>query len=549
MTALRNGLCGTRATEATLVVLTFSAITLVYFYPLSLSPGSFVYRPDNGDGQFSIWNVAWVAHALIDDPRHLLDANIFFPHRRTLAYSELNLVAGAVAVPAYWLTRSAYAAHNTAVLVSFVLSATTMYYLCQYVVRDWRASVVGALCFAFAPHVVSHLLHIQLLMTAGLPLSLLAFHRLADRPSAARGVALGLALTFQTLACHYYVVFAVLIVGVATLVTAASRSLWTRHAFWGALVVAAAVAAVTSAPVLWLFVSLSQSGFERPLDQARQFAADWRAYLASAGLLHEWMLPLLGHWKEVLFPGFVAVGLGAAGVAIGWRQGGRARETVVLYSVLAVLAFWASFGPDAGLYRVLYEAIPGFSLMRAAARFGLVVLLALSVLAALGAGALLTRSGHPATLAAVLFVATAADSFIPLRFEPVPPTAPVYHVLATLPDGAVLEIPAYSRLAGFRRSKYMLDSTTHWKPLVNAYSDHTPDDFDQRLEIIGDFPTTDSLRDLARDKVRYAVIHLDTYPGDLLPSLHERLTTFAPYLQERYRDRETLLFEITGAPD
>ena len=34
-------------------------------------------RVDTGDGRFSIWNVAWVAHALLRDPAHLYDANIF----------------------------------------------------------------------------------------------------------------------------------------------------------------------------------------------------------------------------------------------------------------------------------------------------------------------------------------------------------------------------------------------------------------------------------------------------------------------------------------
>jgi hypothetical protein len=45
-------------------------------------------RVDNADGQFGIWNVAWVARTLVVDPLHVFDANIFYPHRGTLAYSE-----------------------------------------------------------------------------------------------------------------------------------------------------------------------------------------------------------------------------------------------------------------------------------------------------------------------------------------------------------------------------------------------------------------------------------------------------------------------------
>lgn len=58
--------------------------------PMLTRPQS-VGRVDTNDGRFSIWNVAWIDHALLTDPRHLLDANIFSPHTGTLAYSELNL--------------------------------------------------------------------------------------------------------------------------------------------------------------------------------------------------------------------------------------------------------------------------------------------------------------------------------------------------------------------------------------------------------------------------------------------------------------------------
>src|SRR5262249_52414204 len=64
-------------------------------------------RFDTGDGRFSIWNVGWIGHALTTSPTHLLDANIFYPHTGTLAYSELNLVAGVIGLPAFIVSRDA----------------------------------------------------------------------------------------------------------------------------------------------------------------------------------------------------------------------------------------------------------------------------------------------------------------------------------------------------------------------------------------------------------------------------------------------------------
>src|SRR5215510_6113325 len=97
-------------------------------WPLAPRLGS-VGRIDNNDGQLSIWNVAWVARTLVVDPVHVFDANIFYPHTNTLAYSENNLGAGILAIPAYWTTKNALAAHNGAVLLSLMLSATGMFYL------------------------------------------------------------------------------------------------------------------------------------------------------------------------------------------------------------------------------------------------------------------------------------------------------------------------------------------------------------------------------------------------------------------------------------
>src|SRR5262249_49692624 len=156
-------------------VLGFSVLTVFFTYPLAFRLGT-IGRVDNGDGQFSIWNVAWVARALVVEPLHVFDANIFYPHRWTLAYSESNLGAGFLAIPVYWATRNPYAAHNAVLFLSFVLSATATYFLVTYLVGDRRAAGVAAVCFAYCPYVFAHTPHIQLLMTAGLPLSLLAFH-------------------------------------------------------------------------------------------------------------------------------------------------------------------------------------------------------------------------------------------------------------------------------------------------------------------------------------------------------------------------------------
>src|SRR5207244_13038543 len=103
-------------------------------------------------------------------------------------------------------------------------------------------------------------------------------------------------------------------------------------------------------------------GFARSLDDARRYSANWVAYLASSSHAHEWWLRFLPAWRgEVAFPGIVATALGMTGALLGRRF--RGGELTAIYGGLVVLACWASFGPAAGFYSVLYRTVPVFTLL------------------------------------------------------------------------------------------------------------------------------------------------------------------------------------------
>ena len=531
--------------EGAAVALGFASLTLLLTFPLVGQLGS-VGRADTADGQFAIWNVAWVARTLVLDPMGVFDANIFYPNAGTLAYSEANLGAGVLAIPVYWATRNPYAAYNVVLLLSFMLSGTAMYYLARYLSASRGAAIVAGVAFAYSPYLFGHLPHIQLLMTAGLPLSGLAFHRLADHPTPRRAIALGLAMSAQAYLCAYYAVFNMLMIGYAVLLVASLRRLWTSSRYWGAVALAAGVAIAAVVPIFEPYLELQeQTDFTRSVDGARLYVAHWQSYLASPAYLHRWMLSFIGKNSEFLFPGFVAVVGGAVGGVVAFRAGGRSREIAWHYGSLTALSCWASFGPDLGLYRLMYDTVPGFDFLRAPSRFGIVTSFGLAVLASQAVATLLDRSSRPRTVAAVLIVIAAADAFVPFRFPSVPPASPAYRILAGLPDGAVLELPVYSRRFAFLRARYMLSSTVHWKPLVNAYSDYTPKGFEASAGALGQFPS-DAAFEVLPKGVRYAVFHLDAYPNH--GALTARLDEFAPYLRRVWADRETLLYEITGSP-
>src|SRR4029079_14276210 len=121
-------------------------------------------RWDTGDAQFSIWNVAWVAHALVTDPRHVFDANIFYPHTGTLAYSEANLVAGAFATIPYLVTRNPVVTYNVTVFAAILAAFVATWALARRLTGSPWAALVAATGFAFCACVQSRTAEIQLLM-------------------------------------------------------------------------------------------------------------------------------------------------------------------------------------------------------------------------------------------------------------------------------------------------------------------------------------------------------------------------------------------------
>jgi hypothetical protein len=576
------------------ILLLAATLAITLTYPLAFKL-THVGRLNTGDGQFSLWNVSWVAHALTTNPRTLFDANIFYPHRSTLAYSESNILNGVLGIPVYLATENPFATHNTVVLLGFTFSFLAAYGLARYLTGSRGAAVLCAIAYAYCPYVFARMAHVQLLMTFGIPLALLALHRLIDRPTLARGGMLAAALIVQTLACAYYGIFAALTVGLGVIYYSVTRGLWRSARYWIAVAFAAALTLVALLPVLLPYLTMQEDfGFVRRLDEADQFAADWRAWLASSSHAHQWLLALVGHWNEVLFPGILTTGLGLAGVWLGLRdkpigkgpklaalpaamlpaalrsqhadsgavalsgprgEGERepTRETTIFYAMFGAIAFWASFGPKAGLYTALYYSIPVFSFLRAPGRFGVMVALALAVLMAIAVRDLLAKTVARTSAIAIAAIACglvlelAAAPLILIEAEPVDPA---YRVLASLPRGALLEMPFFYRRPDFpRHAEYMLSSTYHWQPLINGYSDHIPMDFREMAIPLSSFPSIESFRLLRQRRTRYVAFHWNFYDQRSAVRTRAQLETYKAYLTPISQTTNVWLFAINGWPE
>lgn len=534
--------------DAIVAIVLSALLAVVLTWPMAARLGS-AGRVDSGDGRHGVWNVSWVAHALTTQPSRLYDANIFHPHDNALAFSEANLVAGVLAIPTWLISGgNPYAAYNSVVLMAFAFAALAGYFLARTVGANRFGAAVAATVWGYSPYMLAHIPHIQLLMTFGPALSLAVMHRFITTPTTGRAIVLGLTLSLTGLACAYYGIFSGLVVGLGILWFAVVDGLWRRWQFWAQSGLAAVVVLIVILPFFIPYLSVREAGFERSLDEARLFSTIGRAYLASAVHLHNWMLPLLGSWREVLFPGFQAIFL--AGIAVAMTVRSRSRERLRLvgfYLAMMAFAFWISLGPDAGLYTLLYHTLPAFSFLRAPARMGALVTLGTAVLASLALTWWRPRfvTSPRIAMAIVLIIAVAESWAGPLQLANAPHVDKVYRHLAILPEAPVVEFPFYyGPNERHRQTEYMLMSTFHWKPLLNGYSDHFPADHVTAKPVLITFPSQAAINVLHELGIRWVIVHFNRYPTDYARRLRPLMRTMGTQLRVVIDDTEVGLYEV-----
>jgi hypothetical protein len=489
----------------------FFGVTCVMVFPLSA-----VWQPRlplTEDSMFNVWRLAWVAHALKTQPAHLFDANIFYPARNTLAYSDAMIGLGLLSAPFQWAGAHPVLIHNVLLVLAFFLAACGAFALSWRLMHNTGASVLAGVVFAFAPYRFAHIAHLELLWTAPMPLAVLLTLRLFDTPTLGRAVTLGLCVALQGLLGIYYCIFLcifLLFFVALTMLVARPRML---RAHGAAAAVVVLVAAVVLGPYAWPYADASQHLPDRPPEEIRRYSAVPSDYLqvgSNNRLYHR--VPREAADEHSLFPGATAIVLGVMGFAVAATN--RARG-VMIFGALAVLAFDLSTGLNGWLYPSLLELASPLRGLRAPARFGVLVLLCISVLSAYGLHWMFGRSRFRSAAAAVAVCLCLGEYWsapVATREVPIQPLR-VHQWLATQPQGPILELPVPQPSSlWLYEATYEYLSIYHWRPLVNGYSGYAPVDYVRTLEILREFPFGQSEAFLRRAGIRFVLVH-ERYAG------------------------------------
>jgi hypothetical protein len=471
-------------------------------------------RNDAPDYVLHEWIMAWVPHQLVADPLHLFDANIFYPDRYTLAYSDHLILQSLLGAPLAWSGASPVLVHNIVLMAGFALTG----WATALVVAAWTGSrtagVLSGSLLAFNSFTLTRLAQMQDLHLEFFAPALFALDRFIGTARTRDALQLAGWFVLQALTGTYVMLFTAISLVVAAL---ARASEFTGRRFAplaaNALLAAAAATAVLM-PVLIPYVIVSrEAGLTRSLQETATYAAEWTDYLAAAGRLH------FAWWShrffagDALFPGVAALLLVAVAVLRGVAFTDR-RARMVLAIGVAALAL--SFGPSFPLYTWLYRVFPPLTMIRGIVRFGQIVLAATAILAGFGLAALIARfPGRAMFGAAVLLVVAANVEALraPIGYTRYEGISKLYDVLKTTADDTVVvSFPFYPTASFHFNTTLMLGSTRFWKPMVNGYSGFKPPSLYTNVEALSGFPDERSMARLKELGVTHVVVDVRHMP-------------------------------------
>jgi hypothetical protein len=260
------------------VFLAFAALTVLMTWPWALHLRGAV--GDTGDSYLNAWILWWDYHGTFTDPLRLFDANILYPYRYTLAFSENNYGIALFFFPLYALGLRPLTVHGVATLAGFALCGYGQFRLTRTLTGSRGAAWVAGVAFAFVPYRFHHLPHITYLFAGWVPLLLEALVLYTRSPTKRRAAWLGVAFFMNALTCIHWFVLTLIPLALTGLFLVSRRRLWRERAFWLRAAVALGVAAVALLPFLIPYLRVAKLyGLVRGPGEAKFFSAHFINWL------------------------------------------------------------------------------------------------------------------------------------------------------------------------------------------------------------------------------------------------------------------------------
>ena len=518
--------------ETAVVTLLGLLVAIATTWPLAADLSTFAM--DAADAPFQAWTIDHVQWA-VTGGGPLWDAPIFAPNRNTLAYSDSLLGIAIPLLPLRWLGLGPLAQLNIALLLGIATSAGGGYLFGRVAGGTRTIGALTGAAFAFGAFGTAMTAQVHGTIHVGVAVAATAVWWLADR--AARGapllapvVALVVAVVWQASVSFYPGAYALAAVGLVAAVR--WRDLGRRGGVGLGL-------GLLACALGWLLLGLpylellgEDRDFVRSADEVADLGIDLfrvdRRLVVWGGVL--------GKDGSAAFPGLTLLVLSLLGAVWGLRSDDRRVRRVVLTGLVLLagglfLAIgtagegWKAWSP----YRLLFEHVPGFKVIRAAARAWVIGLLGVGLLAGTGCAAAARWIGRrptvplagavPLAVAALAVAGVVAEGYAPVDDRPRIEVSAADRALAAEPqEGGVLYLPALASgpaalVTTFSQPANVYGGTAHHRITPNGYSGLAPREWPAISDRMRALPSPGALDELRSIGVRFVVVRAGAVVG------------------------------------
>jgi hypothetical protein len=282
----------------------FLAAALFHLFPLGLHPADSVNEPV--DCLLNTWTISWTHLNLGKNPTATTEANIFYPNRGSLSYSEHLFPLAVLSWPVFLAFHNPIFSHNFLLFLFVTLNGYVMFLLLKHLTGNHWAGIVGGLMFAFNSYQIQHISHIQLQTSWLIPLAFLYLHKFFGSKRLRYSLLFAFIIFLQTLCCMYYGLFlmSILLLALPLFLYAFRQKINLRFLFnlFVPLLIFSLLILLFSWPYFSIFKDFN---FHRMLAQG----TDVVHYLAPFNenrLLGRFLSPL-GKYEFFLFPGILVL--------------------------------------------------------------------------------------------------------------------------------------------------------------------------------------------------------------------------------------------------
>jgi hypothetical protein len=227
-----------------------------------------------GDPQYNIWAMDWNRYAVTTASENILDTNIFYPHTKTLYFSDPLIFESVLNALLMLIWKNPVFVYNLLFLLTFVLCGMGMYCLVYHLTGLRGAAILAGIIFSYFPNKFSHLPHLEILFFGWMPLVFLFLHKFFKKPNLKHLSGFVVFFIFQAVSCSYYAVYTTVFVLLFIIYFAYQKGWFLKRDFLIKMAGATFLIVVVLLPLFFPYIAVSQeSSFSRPLEEVKFYSA------------------------------------------------------------------------------------------------------------------------------------------------------------------------------------------------------------------------------------------------------------------------------------